>query len=371
MRNDLKVIMAGGGTAGHINPALSVAEIIQKLSPNADILFVGTKRGIESDLVVRKGYRIRYIQVRGFERKLSLNTIRSIISLAAGLIQAHHLLRKEKPDLVVGTGGYVAGPVLFIAALRRIPTLLHEQNVIPGITNRILSGQVDVCAVSFEDSLLSFPKAKRTVLTGNPIRKELLETSREEARKKLGLKDSERMVVVMGGSLGARNINHAMIHLIRNRYRPEDFRLVYAPGKRFFEEVSDAIRPVPEGIDLREYIYDAETVYNACDLIVSRSGAMTVSEITALGIPSILIPSSYVAENHQEPNARSLEKRQACKVILDGELNGDLLYDMIKEVLKEDAVLEKMRENARNASIRDAVEQITLLIREMLEGVTP
>ncbi|MFO7637122.1 MAG: undecaprenyldiphospho-muramoylpentapeptide beta-N-acetylglucosaminyltransferase [Clostridia bacterium] len=362
----MRILIAGGGTAGHINPALSIANIIQSKKPDADILFIGTRRGLEKDLVPRSGYGIRYITVRGFERKLSFRTVQGILALSLGMVQAWFLLKKTKPRLVIGTGGYVSGPVLYWASRMKIPTLLHEQNAYPGITNRILSRHVDICAVSFEESFTYFNKARNVVLTGNPIRKSLLAVSRQKAREAMGLDETQRLVVVMGGSGGAKSINDACTDMLKQWFSPDGFRLVFAPGKRYYMDVMEAMGETPRNVDIREYIYDADIVYNACDLMVCRSGAITISEITAIGIPSVLVPSPNVTENHQEVNARALERKNACRVILDKDMDGKNLHDAIMGILKNPSKMDEMRRNARGAGILDADEAIYGLVEKLL-----
>ncbi|MBN2851635.1 MAG: undecaprenyldiphospho-muramoylpentapeptide beta-N-acetylglucosaminyltransferase [Clostridia bacterium] len=365
----MKIFIAGGGTAGHINPALTIADLLVSdlAVKKGDITFIGTKRGFEKDLVPRAGYAIEFITVRGFRRKISFNTIQGILSLMLGMIQARHLIKKEKPDLVIGTGGYVSGPVLYYASRFKIPTLIHEQNALPGVTSKILAKRVDACAISFEESRKYFTECKKVVLTGNPLRDDILSSDRKQCRQNLGIKDNEKLVVVMGGSLGALAINNAMTDLINNEFKDHDFRLIFAPGKKYYEDVKGKIFNNYDGIEIKDYIYNAPEVYHAADLIIARGGAMTISEMMAIGIPSILIPSANVAENHQENNARAIEKAGACKVILDKDLNGKVLYDIMMTLLLDETKLSDMRSNAYEIGIRDAKKRIADMLREMIK----
>lgn len=365
----MKIFIAGGGTAGHINPALAIADLmVSDMKMNkSDITFIGTKRGLEKDLVPRADYDIRFITVRGFRRKISFNTIQGIVSLMIGMLQSRHLMKKEKPDLVIGTGGYVSGPVLYYASKFKIPTLIHEQNALPGVTSKMLAKRVDTCAISFEESRKYFSECKKVVLTGNPLRDDILSLDRKQCRENLKIKENEKLVVVMGGSLGALAVNNAMIDLINREFRENDFKLIYAPGKKYYDEVRGKINRDFECVQIKDYIYNSPEVYNAADLIVARGGAMTISELMAIGLPSILIPSANVAENHQENNARTIEKEGACKVILDKDLNGKILYELIMTLLADDSKLSEMRKNAYKIGIRDAKKRIADMIREMMK----
>jgi len=366
----MKIIIVGGGTAGHVNPALTIANLIVKELniKKEDILFVGTKRGIERDLVPRENYNIQYIKVRGFERKLSINTIKAVFALMVGLIQSRKIIKKEKPNLVIGTGGYVAGPIMYWASKYKIPTFLHESNALPGITSKILASKVDVLAINFKESKKYFKKAKKVILTGNPIRDEILELEKEKSRQILQIKKEEQLVVVMGGSGGALAINDAMVELINTMYKKGDFKLIYAPGKKYYENVKEKINKKYKNIEIKDYIYNSPTVYNAANLIVSRGGAMSLSEILAIGLPSIIIPSHNVAENHQEKNARAMEKEGACLVVLDKDLNGKMLYNNIMKILNDKEMYNGMHKNAYKIGIRDGKKRITKIIKEMLEA---
>lgn len=364
----MKIIIVGGGTAGHINPALTIANLLVselKIS-KGDILFIGTKRGLEKDLVPRADYDIKYIRVRGFRRKFSFNTIKGVFTLIIGMIQSRKLIKNEKPDIVIGTGGYVSGPVIYWASKFKIPTFIHESNALPGITSKILSKKVDVCAISFEESKKYFTNCKKVILTGNPLRNEILSFDRIHCRKNLKLTDNQKLVVVMGGSLGALAINNAMIELINKIYKENDFKLIYAPGKRYYDEVISKINKDYKNIEIKEYIYNTPEVLNAADLVVARGGSMTISELLAIGIPSIVIPSPNVAENHQESNARAIEKNGACKVILDIDLNATVLYNNIMDIIDNKKLYDNMKKNAYNIGIRNAKQRIIEILKNML-----
>jgi len=363
----MKYIISGGGTGGHINPGLAIAREIMTREPDAEILFVGTEHGLEKDLVPREGFNIKFIGVRGFRRKLSADTFRTIGKLFKSFGEIKRIFREFKPDAVIGTGGYVCGPVVFYAARKKIPTLIHEQNAFPGVTNRILSRFVNEVAISFEESRPRFKGKARITFTGSPIRNELFLLDKEEARKKLGLPKGMPLVVIFGGSLGADHINECVKEMILRHGREITYRLMLATGVRNYEKVMKDIKdPLPGNIQIVPYIYNMGEVLAAADLAVTRSGAITVSELSALGVPSILIPSPFVAENHQEFNARALENRGAAVVILQDQLNSEILYGQIKKLIENAELRSKMSSAAKKYSIRDAAAVIYSLVQRAI-----
>lgn len=364
----MKILIAGGGSGGHVNPALAMANEIKGRHPDADFLFVGSRKGLENDLVPKAGYPLVTIPVRGFSRGNFLSKIGPYAVLLLGMIKAFIIVLRYRPDLAFGTGGFASGPVLFWTSFFRIPTLVHEANVLPGVTNRMLSPKVEITAVGFEESASNFQKARRIEITGNPVRKELFDITRKQARENLGIPENDRLVVAMGGSQGAAPINEAVLDMLSNHYKPGDFRLVFAPGRRHYDEISKRAGKVPDGVEIKSYIYNAAEIYNAADLIINRAGAITLAEITSLGLPSILVPSSYVSENHQEINARALEERGGCHVLLDKELNGESLYGNIMYILEDEDKVEVMRKSSADFGTRDALEKLGDIFDEMLGG---
>lgn len=365
----MKVIIAGGGTAGHINPGIAIAKQIKQKNPQAEILFVGTQRGMETKLVPREGFELKLIRVRGFRRKLSKDTLVAVKELFQGIREARQIIKAFKPDLVVGTGGYVCGPVVFNAAQMKIPTLIHEQNAFPGITNRILSRFVDKVAISFKESEKFFKAEGKLILTGNPVRREMLEVDRASARRKLGIAQEKRLVVVMGGSLGAGKINSTVVEMVGKYYQGNEFGIIFATGNAQHEVVSKQLENRDKtGLSVVPYIYDAANTYAAADLIICRAGAITSSELTAMGIPCIMIPSPNVTANHQEHNARALEKQGAAVVILEKDLNAELLYQQIGILLKDREQMSKMSRSSKKAGITNASEKIYSIIEEITAG---
>lgn len=361
----MKILIAGGGTAGHINPGIAIAKYLKQKIPDCEIMFVGTQKGLEVNLVPREGFTLKTIRVMGFKRKLSLETLVSVRELFAGVFEARKVIKSFNPDIVIGTGGYVCGPVLFMASVMGIPTLIHEQNAFPGVTNRILARFVNSVAISFKESREYFGNTGKITLTGNPIRSELLDVDKQTARAELGLSSDLPLVVIFGGSRGAERVNEAIVNLLKNNYQ-DKFEVIFATGESQYEKVkqmfgefsSDKVKVVP-------YIYEMAKTLGAADLVVARAGAITVSELAAMGLPSILIPSPYVTANHQESNARALEVQGGAVVLLEKNLNPEILYHQILSLVSDKELLQKMGRNAKKIGVTNASERIYSLIQSL------
>lgn len=355
----MKILIAGGGTAGHINPGLAIAKKLQKGIGDTEILFVGTNRGLETKLVPREGFRLSLIRVQGFRRKISKDTLKSIAYVFLGIHDAKKIVREFRPDIVIGTGGYVCGPVLFVANLFKIPTIIHESNAIPGVTNKILSRFVDCVCISFNDAKKYFNNAKRVVVTGNPLRDGIEKSNNTPKRDRL-------KVTIFCGSRGARTVNKTVVDMI-NKYGNEfRFDITFATGEAQYEEVASNVLCKRDNIKIVPYIYDMPSVMADSDLLITRAGAITLSEITAMGKPSILIPSPYVTANHQEYNARALEKNGASVVVLEKDLNCDVLYNEINVIINNRQKLTAMAQNAAKMGIVDASEKIYHEIKQVM-----
>ncbi|HHW48109.1 MAG TPA: undecaprenyldiphospho-muramoylpentapeptide beta-N-acetylglucosaminyltransferase [Clostridiaceae bacterium] len=365
----MKVIIAGGGTAGHINPGIAIAKQIRKEYPGSEILFIGTKRGMETKLVPYEGFEIKFIRVKGFRRKISLDTLIWLKELFLGICEARKIIKQFRPDTVIGTGGYVCGPVVFVASMMNIPTLIHEQNAFPGVTNRILSRFVDAVAISFRESERYFRSKEKLYYTGNPVRQEILKADKMSAREKLGIDMKKPLVVVVGGSLGAERINDTIVEMLKKRSGQYSFNMIFATGNGQYDRVMQLLQGVKTpNVDIVPYIYDAANVYAAADLIVCRAGAITCSELTALGVPAIMIPSPNVVANHQEYNARALEKNGAAVVILEKDLSEEILYNQIMRLLGDKKQLRKMAENSKKSGITNSAEKICWIIDKLVFG---
>ncbi len=370
----MHILFAGGGTAGHINPALAVADYIKKNHPNAKISYIGTEKGLESRLVRESGYDFYAIEVSGFQRKLSISNIKKNISAAVKMFTssaaARKLLLELKPDVVMGTGGYVSGPVLREAAKLKIRTCIHEQNAFPGVTTKALAPMVDEVMLAFVDAKKHINSKKAPVITGNPVRESVLSADREQARKKLGVGDSP-LIVSFGGSLGARPINEAVAGLIKWHAPDGKYYHIHATGKAGYESTKALVAEKGidlkkyEKIELRQYIDDMDTCLAAADLVICRSGAITLSEIQNCGKAAVLIPSPYVAENHQYHNAMTLKKIGAAEIIEEKDLSSESLIKTVSSMIDNPKRLSEMGEKAKKSAISDSNERIYEVIMRL------
>ena len=319
----MKILFAAGGTGGHINPALATAGEIRERYPDAEILFVGTKDKMEAKLVPAAGFDFTTIKISGFQRKLSIENIirnlKTIFYLLFCTFSVKKILKKFKPDVVVGFGGYVSGPVVRTAAKMGIPTAIHEQNAYPGITNKTLAKIVDKVMLTAEEAEKYMQCKNPPAVTGLPVRGEMLRADRDFARAKLGIRDNQKLILSMGGSLGAMTINNAMVDLITDNYKNESLYFIHAMGQ-YGLWVPDKLKEngvdmSAKNLELREYISDMDVCMPAADVVVCRAGASSLSELQALGKASILVPSPNVAENHQYHNAMALVNKGAALIV--------------------------------------------------------
>lgn len=335
----MRVVLSGGGTGGHIYPALAVASQCAEEFPGSEFLYIGGKRGLESSLVPKQGIPFEAIDITGFRRKLSFDNVKTVMRFLKGVQTSKKLLKEFKPDVVIGTGGYVCGPVVYAAAKLGIPSVIHEQNAIPGLTNRFLSKYVSTVAVSFEGSGTAFPSARNVVYTGNPRATTVCAADKRKGFETLGLPESSFVVLVVGGSRGAKAINEAMVEMAPLLKQSEHLKFVYVTGDSYYASTVEAITAktgeLPANLQVLPYVHNMPEVLACTSLIVNRAGASFLAEITALGIPSILIPSPNVTNNHQEKNARTLESAGAAEVILEPELSGRSLYASIERVMND------------------------------------
>ncbi len=359
----MHILFAGGGTAGHINPALAVAGYIKERHPDAKISYIGTAEKLESKLVPEKGYDFYTIDVAGFQRKLTPQNIAKNISAVKKAVTASKrckdLLKELKPDIVVGTGGYVSGPVLKTAQKLGFKTAIHEQNAFPGVTTKMLASGADVVMLAMPEAKNYLKLNKEPVITGNPVRSELFNITKSEARQKLGF-DDRPMLLSFGGSLGARPINEAVAELIKHYNGSDKFYHIHATGKFGYEAFNESIKDLKlSGVtQIREYISDMDVCMAAADLVICRAGAITLSELQACQKPSVLIPSPYVAENHQYHNALTLKKAGCAELIEEKDLSGESLIEAVGRLIENKPRLEKMSESASKTAILDANERI-------------
>lgn len=325
----MKLIISGGGTGGHIYPALAIVEEWKKRHPDAEILYVGTATGLEADIVPRTGTPFTSIEVAGLPRKLSAKTVKAGFKLLKGLHESDRILKSFEPDIVVGTGGFVSFPIVYRAAKKKIPTLIHEQNGVAGISNRMLGKVVDRVLLTIPESERFFARKEILSVVGNPIRQIFFE-KREKNYDAFGLDPEKKTVLIFGGSNGSESLNRAVMKML------EDFtgayNLIFVPGKRDYETVVETVGEKPS-VTILPYLYDMPGAYAIADLVVTASGAITLSEIAASHLPSILVPKAYTTENHQEMNARYFESHGAARVLLEKELTGATLRTTIEELL--------------------------------------
>ncbi len=369
----MRILFAGGGTAGHINPAVAIANYIKQFDKNLEVLFVGTEEGMEKTLVPKSGFDIKFIKIHGFERRINFQNIKNLFEILGSINASKKIIKEFSPDIVIGTGGYVTGPVLYAAAKLKIPTLVHESNAYPGVTIRILSRYVDIVALGMKEAEKYIGSAKRIEVTGNPIRPSILSTDSFTAKRKLGL-DEHPTVLIFGGSLGASYFNKIAVEWISKIAKDNNIQIIMASGRNnqfekvmnTFEENGIKLSDYPH-IRVSEYIYDMDLALNACDLIIARSGS-SVSEMTALGKPAILVPSPNVAGNHQEYNARAVESSGGAVVILEKDLNSEVLLKTVNGILFDRNVLKNMRSGAKKIGICNATERIYSLVKELTEN---
>ncbi len=357
----MRIVLSGGGTGGHIYPAIAIANYIKSVEPETEFLFIGNRGGMEERLVPRAGYPISYIRVQGLRRKLTLENVKTAVRLCTSRIAAGKLLKAFRPDVVIGTGGYVCLPVLMAATSMHIPTLVHEQNVFPGLAVRLASTKADT-AISFPETEKYFKKPpKRVILTGNPIRPELLSGEKAE-------KGEKPLVMISGGSLGAQKLNETLIELLKLPGQ-EYYDIIASTGERNYEGVLEKIREenitLSEGKKILPYIHDMDKVLQQADLAVTRAGAITVSELCALSKPAILVPSPNVTNDHQTHNARAMEAAGAAVLLPETELSGKLLAGQIKTLLSNASILEKMASAAGKTAILDACHRIYTWTKEV------
>lgn len=367
----MKYLITGGGTGGHIYPALAIANEIKRRHKDAEILYIGTEKGLESELVPKAGFKFRTIRVKGMPRRINKESFIAAKELFNGLRDSSKIIKEFKPDIVIGTGGYVCGPVVYMAKRKKIPALIHEQNAFPGITNKILSRYVDRVAVTFDESKKYFKYPERIINTGNPIRKEIFEIKIEDSYKTLGIKNDKPFILSFGGSGGQKKLNDGILELIKSVSINRDMQIIHVTGKRLYDDYMKEVKAqnikLNDEIRIIPYLYEMAEAISIANLVITSAGAITLAELSSIGVPSILIPKAYTAENHQEFNARSFEEKGASIVILEKELDETKLKDIVYDLINDNTRLNQMTENSRKIGKRDAgekiVDQIDLLLK--------
>ena len=370
----MRIIFTCGGTGGHINPAIAVAKLCQERERNCEILFVGAEDGMEKDLVPREGFRLETLKISNYQRKLTpagiWHNITTLVHMAGSMQKAKKIIRDFRPDVIVGTGGYASFPALKMGAKLGIPTAVHEANAVPGLTTRMAAKTADRIMVNFEDSRSYYDRPERVEVTGMPVRTDFLYGDREKARAELGY-DEKPLVVSAWGSLGAREMNKKIARFMVREAEDGLFSHVHATGSYGWRWMPDYVKQQglePEKhpqIDMREYIFNMPQLMAAADLVICRAGAGTISEVCASGTPCIIVPSPNVTDNHQEKNARVLERHGAAVVIREADCDGDSLYETAKELLSDREKCRAMRIAAQKIAVVDAAERIYAVIKEL------
>jgi len=363
----MKALISGGGTGGHIFPAISIANEIKRQIPESEILFVGAKGKMEMQKVPAEGYKIIGLPVRGFQRRLSVKNISFFFNLLASMIKSRRVVKQFKPDIAIGVGGYASGPILRTATAKKVKTLIQEQNSYAGVTNRILSKKVNKICVSYENMEKYFP-AEKIILTGNPIRQDILNISEKiaEASSHFNLKANKPTLLVIGGSLGARSINQA-IHQDYQKLIDAGIQVIWQTGKTYFPQVTDLAKELlPKGIVIKEFIKRMDYAYAIASIIISRAGAGTISELAVVKKPCILVPSPYVSEDHQTKNAMALVNKQAALFVADNNTQ-EKLIDTALALINDEIQRNLLRKNIADFAKPDAAKNIVKEIIKLLD----
>ena len=371
----MKVLFTCGGTAGHVNPALALAGLIKERKPESEILFVGARRGLEKQLVEAAGWPFRTVEISSFHRSLAPRELKHNLITVKNLLrspaQARAILEAFPADLVVGTGGYASYPMVRAAAKRGIPAAIHESNAIPGLTTRLLEGHADLIMVGFEECRKNYKHPEKVLVTGTPVRGDFFRLTKAEAKKRLGVDDGKPLIVSFWGSQGAAEMNRQTARFLALEAREVPFHHVHAAGKldsvhmaEYLKGAGVDLTRTPE-LDVREYIQDMGTYMRAADLVISRAGASTISELTALGVPAIIVPSPNVTHNHQEHNARVLADAGGAVMLLERECSGEKLFDTACSILHDPDRRRRMSAAMGELGSVDASEKIYAAVMDL------
>lgn len=357
----MKVVISAGGTGGHIYPAVAIINKIKEVEPNSEFLYIGTTNRMEKDLIPSLGIEYAGLEVTGFKRKLTFNNVKTVTRFIKAIKKAKEIIKKFNPDIVIGCGGYVTAPVIIAGKKLGKKTFVHEQNSVVGLANKFISKYTDKIGVSFESTLKDFPESK-AILTGNPCSEKAL--SIKKARKEdYGLDEDKKLVLIVMGSLGSTTVNDKIISFI-NKFQYKDYSVIFVTGNSYYEKVKD--KKIPSNVKILPFIYEMPSVMKISDLMVTRAGASTMSEITVLSVPSIFIPSPYVANNHQYKNAMDLVNKEAALILEEKDLTEDTLIKMIDDTLKDKDKISKMKKNLASLGIKDSSSRIYESLKELI-----
>jgi UDP-N-acetylglucosamine--N-acetylmuramyl-(pentapeptide) pyrophosphoryl-undecaprenol N-acetylglucosamine transferase len=362
----LKVIISGGGSGGHVFPAIAIANEFKKQCPDAEILFVGAKGKIEMEKVPKAGFPIKGLWISGFHRKLALRNLMFPFKLVSSLFKAFGIIQSFKPDVVIGVGGYASGPTLQVATMKGIPTLIQEQNSFPGITNRLLAKKVNRICVAYEGMNKFFPEEKIR-LTGNPVRQDIVELTdkKEEGLKHFGLVQNKRTILLFGGSLGARTLNDSMAANKDLLEKNQNVQVLWQAGKLYIEEFNQSATAQLDNVKILPFIDRMDLAYAMADVVICRAGALTISELCLVGKPAILIPSPNVAEDHQTMNAKALSTKDAGILVEDK--NAKKMLEQALHILDNEQVMNDLKKNIRKLAKANAATNIVSEILQIIK----
>lgn len=372
----MRVIIAAAGTAGHINPGIAIANKIKQEEKNSEIIFLGTTRGLENDLVPKAGYELKTIDAYGLSKEISISNFKKILKTFKGIGEAKKIVKDFKPDIVIGTGGYICGAAVLAANKHKVPVVLHESNAFPGRAVKMSAKKADKILISFKDAESRIEKAKKIVYTGTPVKiskKEYSLNQKNEIIKSVGLSEMKPIVLVFGGSQGAQKINEAIIGILTEKLN-KNYQIMWATGPKQYEIIKEELKK--NNLDIENipnakivpYIYNMEEIMNISNVIVARSGAMTITEISNLGKPSILIPLPNVSQDHQLYNAKVLENVGAAKIILNNELTQSNLNETINSIVADTEKMKTMGQNALKEASYNTQDKIYAEIKETLDN---
>lgn len=376
----MRFILTCGGTAGHINPAIAVAQRLRELLPDCEILFLGAEDKMEMELVPKDGFEIRPLRVTNLSRGHHLADVGHNIATLKNVIESGHearrILKEFRPDVVLGTGGYVCYPVLHEASRLGIPTLIHESNAVPGLTTKLLADHLNCVLLGYEESRQYYPKVADLRVTGTPVRGNFCKYQKEQAKAELGLDPEIPLVVSMWGSLGSGHMNEILVRMLPLMQKQRDFYLIHSTGDGYHDAVSKKLKnagvePEDCNAEVRAYIYDSARVLAAADLVLCRAGASTLSELSSMGKPALIVPSPNVTNHHQEKNARLVETAGGAKVLLEGEFDEKSFLETVKALLLDTEKLDMMSDCMRKLAVPDALDRIVDAVLEYAENRNP
>lgn len=363
----MKIVLAGGGTGGHLFPGIAIAEEFMRNNSSTKVVFFGTERGIEASIVPREGYPIKFLRAEGVVGKSVLKTLKAVLKMIFSASDSYHLLKEVRPDALIGLGGYASFAPVLVGSLMSVPTAIMEQNSVPGLANKFLGRIADIICVTYHESISFFPKNK-TFITGNPVRKGIVDAKRDHAYELFGLERGKFTIFIFGGSSGARKINSVVcgaftyLHDLRDK-----IQFLHQTGKDDFETVRETYRKWGFSGTVTAFMHQMPEAYAAADLVISRAGATTLAELTAVGRPSILIPYPYAAGRHQEMNAQRLSEMGAARIILDHELDSETLSRNIRELYENAAVRTEMERSSRSLGKPDAAQRVVEIVMSLIK----